>query len=146
MIFKIDIVKKGNLDGLAPSGGMNKFSIADEDADVKSGFLFGTAEKDKVTRDKGLFWDGSAVFKQGRGGSRDLDAGRAMGVVDQAAAVKSPGRVMAAPGIGSADALKGMGKDCFSRVGKVLGCVTPGNGRFFRRDVGGGWLVGGAGR
>lgn len=89
VILEIDVVQKGDGDGSAPSGCVDKLVVAKIDAYMKARFLFGAAEKHKVSREKGGLGYRRAAGKLGGCGSRDLDAGQVMGIGDQAAAVKS---------------------------------------------------------
>ena len=89
MIPEVDVVHKSNADSSAPSRSMDKLSVADVDAHMKAGFLFGAAEKYKIAREQGCLGNRPAFSKLSRCSSRDYNAGRVMGVGDQSTAVKS---------------------------------------------------------
>ena len=54
MIFEVDVVQKGDTDASALSGSVDKLSVADIDAHMKPGFLFGFAEKYEISRKQGF--------------------------------------------------------------------------------------------
>lgn len=89
VILEIDVVQKGDGDGSAPSGCVDKLVVAKIDAYMKARFLFGVAEKDKVSREKSGLGYRRAVGKLGRGSPGNRDAGQVMGIGDQTTAVKS---------------------------------------------------------